>query len=204
MQITEFIVTSGSRLQTYLFALRCSNLRQTVLACTRAQFLAETSSSISAPAEYDAPHGTSQDHEVQPHRPVMHVVGIQFYPVGIVCVAPSADLPETRDPGPYALVHLIHCPVSGYLRIDYGPGTYQAHFSAQDIPQLRELVEAGLAQKTPDPGNAWIVAQLKILLPFGPEVRLTLQKLVQALLCVRVHRPELPAAEVFAPGSHAS
>src|SRR5918999_1262980 len=104
----------------------------------------------------------------------MHIVGVQLYALGIARIASSADLPETGDPRPYTPVHFECFTVHRYLRVHYGPGADQAHLSSQDVPELRQLVQAGLAQKKPDSSDARVIAQLKVPLPFRPQMRVAL------------------------------
>src|SRR5919107_181117 len=101
--------------------------------------------------------GTSQDDQVQPNRPVTHVIRIHLHPLGIACVAPPTDLPDAGHTWPYALVQSIYFPVFWHLGIHDGAGTREAHLRAQDVPQLGQLIHAGLAQETTDAGNAGVV-----------------------------------------------
>src|SRR3712207_9220538 len=89
--------------------------------------------SVSSPAQYNAPRGADQDHDVKPHRPVIHIVGIKPYALGVVRIASSADLPETGDPWPYTPVHLVNRPIFRYLCVHYWAGSNQAHLSPQDV-----------------------------------------------------------------------
>src|ERR687889_743916 len=102
--------------------------------------------------------GPSQDDQVQPNRPVTHVIRIHLHPLGIARVAPPTDLPEAGHTWLYSLVKLIHFAVFWHLDIHDGSGTCEAHLPEQDVPELGQLIQAGLAQQMADAGNAGIVA----------------------------------------------
>jgi hypothetical protein len=79
--------------------------------------------------------------------------------------------------------------------IDDRTGADDAHLAAQDIEQLRKLVDARLAQKRADRGDARIVAQLMVTLPLGTCGEIGFQQLAEHLLRVDDHGAELEAAK---------
>ena len=78
---------------------------------------------------------------------------------------------------------------------DDRPRTNEAHLAAEDVPQLRQFVEAGLADEVADPGDPGIFLQLVIGFPFGPEGGIFREQFLQHLVGVGNHAAELPGAE---------
>src|SRR5215217_3066062 len=92
----------------------------------------------------------------------MHVVEVKGYPTIKRYVTTAADLPEAGDSGRNARDKLFGATDLRGLDGQVRPGTDQAHLSLEHVPELRQLVEAGLAQQTPDPGHARVVLQFSM------------------------------------------
>ena len=84
------------------------------------------------------------------------------------------------------------------------PRADERHVSAQHVPELRQLVEAAVSEKASDRRDPWIVGELE---DFGL-TRLALAArideprdvlLMERLVHVHVHRPELENLERFHP-----
>ena len=85
-----------------------------------------------------------------------------------------------------------------------GPGTYQAHFSFQDAPQLRQFVQAHAPQQEADSRqHAGVVFQFEEAAPLDMILGMVFKPGVQNLSPSSVHGAELPygdaaAVEAFA------
>ena len=71
----------------------------------------------------------------------------------------------------------------------------QAHVAAQDIPELREFVEAETTQEAPDRRHARVVAELVAALPLGAGLGMPRQVLGKDRVSGADHGSELPHAE---------
>src|SRR5262245_27445676 len=101
--------------------------------------------------------------EVKPQRPVIDVFQVQPHPVGKIShVVLAADLPEASQPRLDAQAPPMRQVVesSDFIQLQR-PRTHQAHFTAHHIHQLREFVDAVVADKPADGCDAWIVTQLQ-------------------------------------------
>src|SRR5215203_2047660 len=78
-------------------------------------------SSEGSAAKDDAAHGAGQDHDVQPDRPIAHVVSIQRYSLFVSGIAASAHLPKPGDTRCHPLVQFGHFTVFGNFLIYDGP-----------------------------------------------------------------------------------
>ena len=76
-----------------------------------------------------------------------------------------------------------------------GRGPTSVISPAQHVEQLRQLVEAGLAQEAADAGDARIVPQLEVLLPSRARFGIWRARYSAAPRRIRHHRAELEAVE---------
>ncbi len=79
-----------------------------------------------------------------------------------------------------------------------GPRSHQAHLALDHVPELRQFVQAGLAQDVANPAHARVVLELEVFLPFGACLGAAGEQLGQYLLRVDHHRAELVALERLA------
>src|SRR3989304_1444256 len=114
--------------------------------------------------QHDAYRANQQVH-VQPGRPVANVVGVELHTLVVGRVVTARHLPEPRDTRCDHRVETVVRPILLDLRGDDRPRADQAHFAADHVPDLRQLVEARLAGETSHSGPARVVAELVILLP---------------------------------------
>ncbi|MNE34502.1 hypothetical protein D3C80_1282270 [compost metagenome] len=70
-----------------------------------------------------------------------------------------------------------------------------AHVALQHVEQLRQFIQAGLAQELAQAGHARIAVQLVIAFPGFPGVGIGFEQVHQGRVGVADHRPELEAAE---------
>ena len=74
-----------------------------------------------------------------------------------------------------------------------------AHIALQDVPQLGQLIEAGLADKLAHTGNARVVLDLE----HGTIHLVLIQQIVQFCLCIGAHGAELIELEGLAVAADA-
>src|SRR5690606_17227003 len=140
----------------------------------------------------------TQDVEVEPWRPVAHVLDIDTHAPFEARRVSLGHLPIARDTRLDPKHHTLRLFHLGNFTRELGAGTYQAHFAHQDVPNLRQLVQAILPQQAAHAGHARIVGELVKLLVFGFQLRILIQNLLQPALSVPVHRPELECLEPYA------
>src|SRR3954468_2546431 len=101
------------------------------------------------PAE-ECERRAQQDPEVDPRRAVLDVPDIQLDPLGPRQGRAPVDLRPSRDPG----LHLEPPPLPSRVLLDLiaerRSRPDHAHVAAQDVPELRQLVERELAQDAAD------------------------------------------------------
>src|SRR5215470_445242 len=111
-----------------------------------------------------------EDPEIEPERPVANVVGVPRFLPGDVGHRALAHLPHPAEAGPHLVAEIPE--LSAELReviVRERTGPDQAHVTAHDVPQLRQLVDAEPAQPRAHAGNhARIVEQLHARLPLVP------------------------------------
>src|SRR5262245_30592264 len=102
-----------------------------------------------------------QDLEVEPHRPAVDVGEIELDPPVEVLLAPSLHLPQPGDAGLHRQPAAMPQVVALDLPRERWSGSDEAHLAADDVPQLRQLVEARRAQDPAGPGQPRIVGHLE-------------------------------------------
>src|SRR4029453_13591443 len=96
-----------------------------------------------------------------PNRPVLDVVKVEPHEVVEGQVRAARDLPEARDSRQdevaLAVPLLQELVVPGRQRA----GADEAHLAAEDVRELRQLVERELPEQAADAGHARVVADLE-------------------------------------------
>ena len=123
------------------------------------------------------------------------VVGIHHDAPPIVGVISAHDLPQPRDAGFRGDVRAQISAIAQHFFSNYGPGSDEAHLAAEDIPELRKLVQTRLAQKPSESRDAGVVLELVVAQPFGFRIGVAFEQVTQKLLGVRDHGAELQAVE---------
>jgi hypothetical protein len=104
-------------------------------------------------------HGTQQDPEVQPQTPVIDIPSIQFEPPAEGDVLPAVDLRPARDAGldvvSSGLLRRVMRQVLGQERA----GAHETHLSREDVPELRQLVDACPPQEATEASEALVVGK---------------------------------------------
>ena len=127
----------------------------------------------------------------------MYIPVIHLHTFRIIDVTSAACLPDTCNTGANHHVFLTIFSVPGYFPPHNGPGSYEAHFPFQHVPELGEFVEAGLSKEGAALCNAGIVFQLEFFIPFRFGRRIGSQEVLQYFFRVYAHGPELVAVEFF-------
>ena len=139
--------------------------------------------------------GLNENPQVHQQRLLSYVVRIHDHPASIIGVVAAGDLPESGDSRFRGHVGRQVAPIAEHLVLHNRPWADQAHFSTEHVPDLRQFIETGFAQESPQARDAWISAQLMVAEPFGPGLGIALEQVVQDLLGVRDHGAELQALE---------
>src|ERR1017187_863258 len=116
-----------------------------------------------ARAEQHHGDGAQENREVEPDGPGVNVLEIQADPVPkIGDFVAAADLPETGEAGLDAQAAAVREVVEAFdLVHGERARAYEAHFAAQDVEQLRQLVEAELAENLAERRDARVVGDLE-------------------------------------------
>lgn len=113
----------------------------------------------------------------------------------IADVIPPADLPQPGNSGLQGKIG----PGGRIIAFQFGRGNRswsdQAHIAAQDIPELRQLIQAGFSQEPADLRYPRIIFKLLVPLPFRPDPRILRKQFLQTAFRIRQHGSELEAKE---------
>ena len=142
-------------------------------------------------------HGSPQQYHIQPHRPVVDVPAVHLDSFGIVYIASAAGLPHAGDAGKGGMVFFNKLIISFHFHLHDRPGSYEAHFPFQHVPELGKFVEAGLSKEGAAFGNAGIAFQLEFFIPFRFGCRVGSQEVLQYFFRVYAHGAEFVAVEFF-------
>src|SRR5260370_4611831 len=105
--------------------------------------------------------GAQRDFQMEPKAPVLDVFEVKRH-VGVEGrIATRGDLPQASE----TRFHVEAAKVLDVVTLEVvnGVGTraYKAHVATQDVPELRDFVEAQLAQPPPARGDAGIIGELE-------------------------------------------
>lgn len=126
----------------------------------------------------DNRNGAPEEHEIQPHAPVMHVPAVHLYSLGIVDITSSAGLPHAGDAGEDGVVLLDIFPIPRDFFLDNGAGPDEAHLTFEDIQELGQLIEAGLSKEGTALCDAGIILQFEFSIPFFFRYRICREEVV--------------------------
>ncbi|MCY1304277.1 hypothetical protein D9M70_540230 [compost metagenome] len=110
-------------------------------------------------------------------------------------VVASADLPQAGKTGARLQVVDSSLVVELQLILHHRPRADDAHFTADDVDELRQFVEAQLAQNAADDGDPGVILQLARRAPLLIGRRIASKILLQNPITVRPHCAELQATE---------
>ncbi len=142
--------------------------------------------------------GAPNEDDVEPDVPVADVPGIHLDTFFVGRIAAAAGLPHAGDARADHVEVFDVRTVFGDFILDDGPWADEAHFPFEDVEQLRQFVQAGLAQEGATLGDAWVIFQFEFCLPFFPGLRIARQEFFQFHVGVDAHAAEFIAVEFFA------
>jgi len=148
--------------------------------------------------------GFKEDVKIQQDGLASDIVDIEHNTSPIVRVIPTCDLPKSGNTGLSREISVEVAPISKQLLAYNRSWTDEAHFSPDNVPQLRQLIEACTSQEPSDACDTRVVAKLMVPQPFGPQLRVTFQKLPQHAVRIRNHTAEFQAIESFAVATNAA
>lgn len=125
----------------------------------------------------------------------MDVPGVHGDALFVGGVAAAAGLPHAGDAGQDHAVLAEVVAVALDLGCDDGARADEAHVAADDVPKLRQFVEAGLAEEGAELRDARVVLELEVLLPLLAGLGVLGEVFLQGFLCIRDHGLELVARE---------
>ena len=114
----------------------------------------------------DNRNGAPEEHEIQPHAPIMHVPAVHLYALGIVDITSSAGLPHAGDAGKDGVVLFDIFSIPRDFFLDDGTGSDEAHLAFEDVQELGQLIEAGLSKEGAALCDAGIILQFEFSIPF--------------------------------------
>src|SRR5262249_4025141 len=117
--------------------------------------------SVRASSGEDRRNAAGEQSEVLPWTPACDVTHVHAHPLHEPDLAPPADLPEARDAADDAEAPALPALVLLDLVERRGPRADEGEVPFEDVPQLRELVEAPAAQHAAYAGDPRIVADLE-------------------------------------------
>ena len=110
--------------------------------------------------------GAPDKDDVEPDVPVADVPGVHLDAFVVGRIAAAAGLPHACDARAYHVKVFDVRSVFGDFILNDGPWADETHFTLEDVEQLGQFVEAGLAQEGPAFGDAWVIFQFEFRFPF--------------------------------------
>src|SRR5690348_17161060 len=119
--------------------------------------------SLRARADQHNRNRAPENFDVEPERPVVDVLEIEADPIlEILHVVPSAYLPETGQARPHAQATAMREVVEAFHFVNrQRPRTNEAHLAAKHVEELREFIDAELAQNFPEGRDPGILGHLE-------------------------------------------
>ncbi len=143
-------------------------------------------------------HRLEQIHQIDPDRPVAHIPCVHGHALFIGRIAASVHLPDPCDAGRHHVVFADAVAIILDLFFHNGTRPDKAHIAQEDVPQLRQLIEARSAEESAELCDARIVRELERFLPFLSRLGVLGEVLFQAFLCIGHHGLKLVAGKEFA------
>jgi len=107
---------------------------------------------------YDS-HSQPQDPKIQHHVPVVHVPDIQLEPLFPIEPVPAVDLSPTGNARPYLMAAALKIVVAQQVLRQERPRPHDTHIASQNIPELRQFVQAGPSQEAAQTREAFGIRQ---------------------------------------------
>lgn len=127
----------------------------------------------------------------------MNIPVIHLHSFRIVNIISSAGLPDTGNARVYHGIFLEIYAISGNFFLHNRPGSYEAHFPFQHVPELGKFIEAGLSEEGAALCDAGIVFQLEFFIPFRFGRRVGSQEVFQHFFRVYAHGAEFVAVKLL-------
>lgn len=127
----------------------------------------------------------------------MNIPVIHLHSFRIVNVISSAGLPDACNARTDHGIFLEKNSISGNFSSHDRPRSYEAHFPFQYVPELRQLIEAGLSKEGAARCDAGIILQFEFFIPFRFGRRVGSQEVLQYFFRVYAHGAEFVAVEFF-------
>ena len=104
---------------------------------------------------------SQQDLEIQPKRPGLRISKVESHHIVEARPTPAIHLPQTCHAG-LQFQYAAPMPVIIHFELVWNrrPRAHKRHFSAQNVQELRKLIETGFSQKAADGRHPGIVCQL--------------------------------------------
>ena len=120
--------------------------------------------------------GAPDEDDVEPDVPVADVPSVHLDAFFIGRVAAAAGLPHACDARADHVEIFDVRAVFGDFVLDDGPRADEAHFPFEDVEELGQFVEAGLAQEGAALGDARVVLQFEFRFPFFAGFRVAFEE----------------------------
>ena len=142
-------------------------------------------------------NGLDHDQDIEPDRKMPDIVEVVFEFFANIIDARNVSLIDLSPSGNARANHVAIAVEGDFTFVPFGqverlwPWANPAHFTSKNIPDLRQLIDPGLADKVTDPGYP-VIIRLRHIGVLGP-----------AAFILNTHRPEFIDSERAAPISHA-
>jgi len=143
---------------------------------------------VSAPAEEDSGHSKHHQFQIEQQSSLIDVLDIHQNLLLEPDIASATHLPDARKPRFDLKPAAIKSRVEFDFVRDGRSRAYEAHVATDDVPELRELIDAETSNEPPDAGHSWIVRNLERALIV---MMIEMCKIQLATVSVRDHRAEL-------------
>src|SRR5581483_11469553 len=151
--------------------------------------------SVAAARGDDDAQRPGDDREVAPEAPRLDVIAVEGDAAGVIDVVAAADLPRPGQPRPRPQIVVDVFAVARHLGDDDRPRPDNAHLAFENVEQLRQLVEAGLAHRRAERGDARVVLELLQRAPLLGRVAIDREMALQHPVGIEHHRAEFQAVE---------
>src|SRR5579864_8683232 len=106
-------------------------------------------------------NGAEENLDVEPERPVVEIKQVELHPMFEVDMVAAFESPQAGQPGTHAQTP----PLPRFVFLDFlrngRPRADERHVSAHDVPQLRQLINAQLAEPSSQGSAARVVFHLE-------------------------------------------
>ncbi len=126
---------------------------------------------------------------------MLHVPALEVHALAERDIVSAGDLPQAGETGLAREDDFGGVFHSRALSRDVGPWADEVHFTANDVDQLWELVEAPAAKEATSARDPRVITKLVEDLELRFQYWIVVEDLMQAVLGVQIHAPELEDVE---------